>query len=243
VKETWLRPLWVRRLGRVDYREALSLMAALRTARLDGAIEDTLLLLEHPPVITMGRKGSPAHILVDGAELLARGIEVFETDRGGDVTFHGPGQVVGYPILNLAPDRCDVRRYVRDLEETMIRTAADFGIAAGRVPKLNGIWLGEGADPASSGPSRKLGAVGVHLSRWITSHGFAFNANTDLAAFETIVPCGIQGRGVTSLQAELGSEVAREEVEERLAHHLAALLGREAQPATIGWEVAEHLVG
>jgi lipoyl(octanoyl) transferase len=242
-----VRPLWVRRLGRVGYAEGLALMAALRTARLAGDIEDTLLLLEHPAVITMGRKGSPDHIRASQAELGSLGIEVFETERGGDVTYHGSGQVVGYPILNLAPDRCDVRRYVRDLEEAMIRTASDFGVAAGRVTKLNGIWLGEGADPPSPGPSRKLGAVGVHLSRWITSHGFAFNASTDLAAFDLIVPCGISGRGVTSLRSELGHPVDQEEVESRLASHLADLLGRELRHWTpvvrAETEAAEHLVG
>jgi lipoyl(octanoyl) transferase len=221
-------------------------MSALRAARLAGEIEDTLLLLEHPPVITLGRKVVPEHILVTPAELEARGLEVFETERGGDVTYHGPGQVVGYPILNLAPDRCDVRRYVRDLEEGMIRTASDFGVLAGRLPSLNGIWLGEGALPASPGGSRKLGAVGVHLSRWITSHGFAFNANTDLAAFDLIVPCGIEGRAVTSLREELGRPVVREEVETRLAHHLADLLGREPHEGSVEARTAppaESLVG
>jgi len=220
------------------------MMGALRAARLAGEIEDTLLLLEHPPVLTMGRKGAPEHILASAAELHSRGIEIFETERGGDVTYHGPGQVVGYPILNLAPDRCDVRRYVRDLEEAMIRTAADFGVPAGRVTKLNGIWLGDGADPGSPGPSRKLGAVGVHLSRWITSHGFAFNVSTDLSGFDAIVPCGIEGRGVTSLQAELRTSVALAEVEEQLARHLANLLGRDLRRSEVesAGELAEHVV-
>jgi lipoyl(octanoyl) transferase len=222
-----VRPLWVRRLGRVEYRASLALMSTLRAARLAGEIEDTLLLLEHPPVLTLGRKGSLRHVRSDAAELASLGVEVFETERGGDVTYHGPGQIVGYPILSLAPDRCDVRRYVRDLEETMIRAASDLGVAAGRVASLNGIWLGEGADPASPGRSRKLGAVGVHLSRWITSHGFALNANTDLQGFEMIVPCGIAGRDVTSLRAELARPVDQAWVASRLAFHLADLLGRE----------------
>jgi lipoyl(octanoyl) transferase len=242
-----VRPLWVRRVGRVGYREGLALMTSLRAARLAGEIEDTLLLLEHPPVVTLGRKGSPEHIRATPAELASRGVEVFETERGGDVTYHGPGQVVGYPILNLAPDRCDVRRYVRDLEEAMIRTASDFGVTAGRVATLNGIWLGEGADPASPGPSRKLGAVGVHLSRWITSHGLAFNVSPDLAAFELIVPCGIRGRSVTSLRSEVGRPVSQAEAESLLARHLADLLGRElrvsAAPESHEAREAEHLVG
>ncbi len=220
------RRLLVRHLGRVEYADGLALMAALREARTQGLIEDTLLLLEHPPVLTLGRAGHREHLLADGESLARRGIEVVETERGGDITYHGPGQVVGYPVVDLSPDRRDVRRYVRDLEEAMIHTAADFGVTAGRLAKLNGIWLGRELDSPGEGPSRKLGAVGVHISRWVTSHGFAFNVNTDLADFDLIVPCGIQGRGVTSLARELGCEVALGEVERRLASHLATLLGR-----------------
>jgi lipoyl(octanoyl) transferase len=222
------RPLIVRRLGRVEYSDALALMAALREARGRGAIDDTLLLLEHPAVITLGRKGRREHLLASDEVLEGRGIEVVETERGGDITYHGPGQVVGYPIIDLSPDRRDVRRYVRDLEEAMILAAADHGVAAGRLSGMNGIWLGREADPASNGESRKLGAVGVHISRWITTHGFAFNANTDLADFELILPCGIRGRGVTSLAEELGARVDVAEVERRLAARLAERLGREA---------------
>jgi lipoyl(octanoyl) transferase len=222
----------VRHLGRVEYADGLALMAALREARTQGRIEDTLLLLEHPPVLTLGRKGRREHLLASAEVLARRGIEVVETERGGDITYHGPGQVVGYPVVDLSPDRRDVRRYVRDLEEAMIRTAAEYDVTAGRVAQMNGIWLGPEVDPPGAGRSRKLGAVGVHISRWVTSHGFAFNANTDLADFELIVPCGIRGRGVTSLARETGGSVAVGEVERRLAAHLAGLLGREAIEVT-----------
>jgi lipoyl(octanoyl) transferase len=238
-----VRSLWVRSLGRVEYREGLALMATLRAARLAGEIEDTLLLLEHPPVLTLGRKGRFEHIRVGAAKLASLGVEVFETERGGEVTYHGPGQVVGYPILNLAPDRCDVRRYVRDLEEAMIRTAGDLGVTAGRVASLNGVWLGEDADPPSPGRSRKLGAVGVHLSRWITSHGLALNANTDLEGFELIVPCGVAGRDVTSLRAEVRRPVDQGWVASRLAHHLADLMSRELRWHSFEAQPAEPLIG
>ena len=222
-----VNPLVVWSLGRVEYADGLRLMEAVRVARAAGVVPDTLLLLEHPAVITFGRAGKRQHLLASSAALAARGIELFDTERGGDVTYHGPGQIVGYPILDLAPDRRDVRRYVRDLEETMIRAAADCGVTAGRVPKLNGIWLGEDAEPRSAGPPRKLGAVGVHLSRWITSHGFAFNVSPRLEDFGLIVPCGLAGRGVTSLEAELRRPVAVGAVAERLAARLAEIFERE----------------
>ncbi len=190
-------PLEVRRLGFVEYADGLRLMEVYRDARAQRRIADTLFLLEHLPVLTLGRKGRTNDVLADSAELERRGIRVFETDRGGEGTYHGPGQVVGYPIVDLSPDRRDVRRYVRDLEETMLRAALDAGVRAGRVSGLNGIWLAPDADPSSPGPARKLGALGVHLSRWVTSHGFALNVNTDLAAFDLIVACGIRDRGVT----------------------------------------------
>ena len=214
-----LRPLHVRRLGRVRYADALDLQARLVRERRAGAIPDTLLLLEHDPVFTLGRNARRENLLLSAEALRERGFDVFETGRGGDVTYHGPGQVVGYPILDLSPDRQDVHRYVRDLEEVMIRTCADYGVEAGRVAGLTGVWVG--AD--------KIGAIGVRISRWVTSHGFAYNVSTDLAAFDLIVPCGIRGRGVTSLALLLGREVPLAEVEDRLATHFAALF--EHQPA------------
>jgi lipoyl(octanoyl) transferase len=236
-------PLEVRRLGFVEYEDGLRLMEVYRGARAEGRVADTIFLLEHFPVLTLGRKGRRADILVDLAELERRGIQVFETDRGGEGTYHGPGQIVGYPIVALSPDRRDVRRYVRDLEETMLRAALDAGVRAGRVAGLNGIWLAPDADPPNPGPARKLGALGVHLARWVTSHGFALNVNTDLAAFDLIVACGIRDRGVTSLAAELGRSVSLVAVEASLERHLAELLDREpvARPiehATVQVQVA-----
>jgi lipoyl(octanoyl) transferase len=206
----------VRRLGRVPYANGLDLQARLVADRQAGRIADTLLLLEHDPVFTLGRNARPEHVLFPEAELRARGFEVFETGRGGDVTYHGPGQVVGYPILDLAPDRCDVHRYVRDLEEVMIRTCADYGIQAARVAGMSGAWVGD----------EKIGAIGVRIARWVTSHGFALNVSNDLAPFAMIVPCGIRGRGVTSLQRQLARTVSLADVGPRLARHLAAVFGR-----------------
>ena len=210
------RLLEVRRLGRVPYAEGLDLQGRLVAERQAGRIADTLLLLEHDPVFTLGRNARAEHVLFPEAELRARGFEVFETGRGGDVTYHGPGQVVGYPILDLAPDRCDVHRYVRDLEEVLIRTCLDYGVTAGRVAGMTGAWVGEA----------KIGAIGVRIARWVTSHGFAFNVGGDLGAFGLIVPCGIRGRGVTSLERLLGRPVEIGGVMDRLAAHLAAVFGR-----------------
>jgi lipoyl(octanoyl) transferase len=201
--------LQVRRLGRVSYTDGLVLQQALVEQRRRGEIPDQLLLLEHPPVVTLGVKirNDSSHVLATPQRLAELGIELYETGRGGDVTYHGPGQVVGYPILDLRPDRCDVHAYVRDLEEVMIRAARAFGVEAGRVVGLTGIWVGH----------EKLGAIGVRISRWITSHGFAFNVNTDLTHFNLIVPCGLADRGVTSLQKLLGRPVPIVEVEDALA--------------------------
>ncbi len=192
------------------------MQARLVSDRQQGRLPDTLLLLEHDPVFTLGRNARAENVLLSAEALAARGFEVFETGRGGDVTYHGPGQVVGYPILDLAPDRCDVHRYVRDLEEVMIRTCADYGLEASRVAGMTGAWVAD----------EKIGAIGVRIARWVTSHGFALNVTTDLAPFGLIVPCGIRGRGVTSLERRLGRAVPLAEVEERLAAHLAAVLGR-----------------
>ena len=207
------RPLAVRRLGRLPYAEALALQRSLVEDRRAGRIPDTLLLVEHPHVLTLGVRGDGgrSHILATDETLAARGIEVHETGRGGDITYHGPGQLVGYPIIDLNPDRRDVHRYVRDLETVLIRTAADYGITAGRIDGLTGVWVG----------NEKLAAIGVRIARWITSHGFALNVTTDLDRFDLIVPCGIAGRGVTSLGRLLDRPVETAEVENRIIEHFA----------------------
>ena len=181
-----------------------------------GSGGEHLLLLEHPHVVTLGRGADAANILLDEATRASRGIGIHETGRGGDVTYHGPGQLVGYPIIDLKPDRCDIHGYVRDLEEVLIRAAADFGVAAVRVPGLTGIWVGD----------RKLAAIGVRITRWVTSHGFAFNVTTDLSYFDHIIPCGITDRGVTSLLAETGTAFALEEVAASVARHFGDVYGR-----------------
>jgi lipoyl(octanoyl) transferase len=200
----------------VPYAEGLELQARLVAERQAGRIPDTLLLLEHDPVFTLGRNARAENVLLSEDALRAQGFEVFETGRGGDVTYHGPGQAVGYPILDLSPDRCDVHRYVRDLEEVMIRTCADYGIPAARVAGMSGAWVG----------GEKIGAIGVRIARWVTSHGFALNVSNDLAPFGMIVPCGIRGRGVTSLQRQLARPVSLADAAPRLARHLAAVFGR-----------------
>jgi lipoyl(octanoyl) transferase len=212
------RELQIRRLGTVPYAEALELQKELVEARKAGAIPDQLLLLQHPPVITLGVKARSdrSHVLASPEALDEQGVELFETGRGGDVTYHGPGQLVGYPIFDLRPDRCDVHRYVRDLEEALIRVAASFGIAAERVPGLTGVWVG----------NDKLAAIGVRISRWITSHGFALNVGTNLDRFGLIVPCGITGRGVTSLEVLLGRTVPMQSVEEAAIEALTLIFGR-----------------
>ena len=198
----------IRRLATISYADALDLQNGLVQDRKAGRIPDQLLLLQHPPVITLGVKTRQdrSHVLASEEHLTTRGVEVFESGRGGDVTFHGPGQLVGYPILDLRPDRCDVHRYVRDLEEVLIRAAGVFGVDAGRVEGLTGVWVG----------TAKIAAIGVRISRWITSHGFALNVNTDLSHFDLIVPCGIPDRGVTSLHRLLGRTVELDSVEDRI---------------------------
>jgi lipoyl(octanoyl) transferase len=205
----------------VPYADALSLQRALVEDRRAGRIGDVLLLVEHPHVLTLGVRGDGgrSHILVTDEVLAARGIDVFETGRGGDVTYHGPGQIVGYPIMDLKPDRQDVHRYVRDLEEVLIRTSADYGVSAGRVEGLTGVWVGP----------EKLAAIGVRIARWVTSHGFAFNVTTDLDYFSLIVPCGIADRGVTSLDRLLGRAVDRREVEDRIVSRFCDVFERTAQ--------------
>lgn len=213
------RTLRVQRLGRVPYARGLEIQERLVAERQAGRAEDHLLLLEHDPVFTLGRNARQENVLFPAELLRERGFEVFESGRGGDVTYHGPGQVVGYPILDLSPDRRDVHRYVRDIEEVMIRVCGDYGLSAGRIAGLTGVWVG----------GDKIGAIGVRISRWVTSHGFALNVTTDLGAFDLIVPCGIRGRGVTSLERLLGAPVPLEEVMDRLTARFAEVLGR--QPA------------
>jgi lipoyl(octanoyl) transferase len=209
----------VRRLGTLSYAEGLELQAHLVTERKAGRIPDQLLLLQHPPVITLGvrTRNDRSHVIGSEELLRARGVEVLESGRGGDVTFHGPGQLVGYPIIELAPDRRDVHRYVRDLEELLIRAVAVFGVEAARSPGLTGVWVG----------TDKLAAIGVRISRWITSHGFALNVNTDLSHFDLIVPCGIPDRGVTSLQRVAGRTVDIAAVEQAVVDAFAAIFARQ----------------
>jgi lipoyl(octanoyl) transferase len=206
-----MRKIAAQWLGRVPYGDALALQERLVEQRIKGEIGDTLLLLEHDPVITLGRGAKEANVLAGEGMRRALGVAYFETGRGGDVTYHAPGQLVAYPIFDLKPDRCDVRKYVRDLARVMIALAADHGVAAGMVEgdsKMIGVWVDRDAptawrDPPDPGTQRlaKIGAIGVRLSRWVTMHGLAFNASTDLRGFELIVPCGISALGVTSLEA------------------------------------------
>lgn len=220
-------PVQVYRLGRVEYVDGLELQRQLQLARREDLVPDTLLLLEHQPVLTMGRAAKFTNIITPKPRLDALGVDVFETDRGGDVTYHGPGQIVGYPLLHLGPGRQDVRKYVRCIEELMIRTVADYGITATRFEQWPGVWV---ADSRRGGP-RKIAALGVHLSRWYTKHGFALNVNTDLSHFELIVPCGIREAGVTSMRDELQRDVDVREVEERIAHHFRDVFDCEVEPA------------
>jgi lipoyl(octanoyl) transferase len=202
-----MRTCQVRELGRIGYGPALVLQQELIAARKAGTVPDQLLLLEHPHVITLGRNGHQENLLAS-AEIMERaGISFFPTDRGGDVTYHGPGQLVAYPILDLREWKRDVGAFVRGVEQTMIDTLAQYGIQAGRIPKLTGVWVGD----------RKIGAIGVHISRWVTSHGLALNVSTDLSYFQYIVPCGLT-KPVTSM-AQLGVRVTLEEVSRTLAAH------------------------
>ena len=213
-----MRPLEVRRLGTIGYADALAMQRALVEERKAGTIPDLLLLLEHLPVITLGVKGDGgrSNVVATPDRLAELGIDVQETGRGGDVTYHGPGQIVGYPILDLKPDRCDVHRYVRDVEEVMIRVCAGYGVRAGRISGLTGTWVG----------AEKIGAIGIRISRWVTSHGFAFNVSTRLDHFQLIVPCGIADRGVTSLEKALGRALPLGEVEDRFVRHFADVFER-----------------
>jgi lipoyl(octanoyl) transferase len=211
------RPLAVRRLGLVPYAEGLRLQEELVVARRAGEIPDTLILLEHPHVITLGSSSDPDHVLVSEEERAMRGIEIFEAGRGGDVTYHGPGQLVAYPILDLKPDRKDLHAYLRDLETVLIRVAASYGVEARRRSGLTGVWTDRG----------KLAAIGVRVSsQWIASHGTALNVSLDLGFFDAIVPCGLEGEQVTSLERELGAPVDVDDVAERYVHHFEDVFAR-----------------
>ena len=204
-------------LGIVQYDDGLRLQErAVEKLRL-GEDHEQLLLLEHPHVFTLGRGADSSNILVNPQQLESSQVEVHETSRGGDVTYHGPGQLVGYPIVDLKPDRCDVHRYVRDIEEVLIRTIAEFGVTGTRIQGLTGVWVG----------NEKIGAIGVRIARWITSHGFALNVNTDLSFFRMIVPCGITDKGVTSLSKLIGGEIALQNVAGVCAQKFAEVFDRD----------------
>jgi lipoyl(octanoyl) transferase len=208
-------------LGKVPYEQALRLQLAAREALVRGEGPERLLLLEHPHVYTLGRNASEDDLLLDAGERAARGIEVAATDRGGQVTYHGPGQLVGYPILDLNPDRRDLRRYVRDLQEVLVRTLAELGIAsAGGAGERIGVWVGDGRR------ERKIASIGIHLSRWRTTHGFALNVATDLGLFHGIVACGLPEVEMTSIARERGTAPPLEEVAARLRPHFAEVFGR-----------------
>src|SRR5580704_6400741 len=234
-------------LGLIGYAEAFELQKRVVAARKADAIGDVLLLCEHPHVITLGRSGKRENLLASERVLAQKGVEFHATNRGGDITYHGPGQIVGYPVIQLAAIRRDVVWYVRMLEEVMIRTCGDFGIAARREEGKTGAWIDSqkkdspqraqssqsfGSDESKGAAAEKIGAIGVHISRWVTSHGFAFNVATDLRYFELIVPCGIAERKATSLEKVLGRAVKRNEAVMKLVEHFGEVFGREPQQTT-----------
>ena len=232
-----MKELLVVDLGLVEYGAAWELQRRVAAARKAGAIPDVLLLCEHPHVITLGRSGKISNLRAPNEMLRRMGVSFFETNRGGDITYHGPGQLVGYPILNLGEIRRDVGWYVRSLEEAMIRATAEFGVASRRVAGRTGVWVGVAAGSAAEkeveevkeaeeiNDEKKLAAIGVHLSRWVTSHGFAYNVSTDLRYFDLIVPCGIAGKRATSLEKLLGRRVEMKETAPRIAAHLGGIFG------------------
>jgi len=246
-----MRELLVFDLGLMEYGAAWELQRRVAAARKAAAIPDVLLLCEHPHVITLGRSGKISNLRAPRALLRQMGVAIFETDRGGDITYHGPGQLVGYPILNLGEIRRDVAWYVRSLEEAMIRATAELGISSKRVSGRTGVWVdvpgGSAAATAKEADEveevkevketkdeEKLAAIGVHLSRWVTSHGFAYNVSTDLRYFDLIVPCGIAGKRATSLEKLLGRGVEMREVAPRIAAHLGEIFGLELRAASRG---------
>src|SRR5665213_1514466 len=247
-----MKELLVIDLGFVEYGAAWELQCRVVAARKAGTVPDVLLLCEHPHVITLGRNGKLGNLRAPENMLRQMGVSFFETDRGGDITYHGPGQVVGYPILNLAEIRRDVGWYVRSLEESMIRATAEFGISAGRMPGLTGVWVDAAARRAGGGvedgkevkegkegeDAEKLAAIGVHISRWVTSHGLAYNVTTDLRYFDLIVPCGIAGKRATSLEKLLGRRVETRQAAARISAHLAEILG--LRPRACGLDDLEN---
>jgi lipoate-protein ligase B len=220
---------WLVQLGLVSYDEAIDRQMATLAARADGYVPDTLFLLQHPPVITMGRSADPSHLLATPAKLQQRRLLIREASRGGDVTLHAPGQLVGYPIMDLRPRGQDVHRYLRELEEVLIRALSGWGIAAERVPGATGVWVGE----------EKIAAIGVGVKRWVTCHGFAMNVTTDLSLFDTIVPCGLFGKGVTSVARILGREIEMEEATSRVMAAWRAVFSTRLTAVTLQeWESA-----
>ncbi len=209
----------VEQLGLVDYADGLRLQRERVAARKAGAVPDTLLLLEHPHVYTLGRNAKHEHLLISPEKVSVLGATVYDTDRGGDITYHGPGQLVGYPIFDLTQHRRDILWFMRSMEQVFIDVSADYGIRAGRTPGAAGVWVG----------NEKLVAMGIHISRWVTSHGFAFNVNTDLSYFNWIVPCGLADKGVTSLARLLGRTISMEEAVEKVLRHFATTFGFEVE--------------
>ncbi len=219
-------------LSRVDYEQAWRLQTKIHTRLVDAKraqpaepIPHVILTVEHPPVFTLGKSGDKSHLLLNRDELARRGATFFEIDRGGDITFHGPGQQVVYPILDLDRFYTDIHRYLRELEEAVIRTCAELGVAGRRIDGRTGVWIG----PDDRGPERKVCAMGIRCSRWVTMHGLAMNLNTDLDFFSMIVPCGITDRGVTSIAQELGRDVDLAHVRSRLIHHIADLFAMDVE--------------
>jgi lipoyl(octanoyl) transferase len=223
------RECWAIDCGLLPYAEASELQRQLVAARKAGAVPDILLLCEHPHVITLGRNGHQEHLLASQHLLRQMGVQFYPTDRGGDITYHGPGQIVGYPILNLAAIRRDVAWYLRQLEELMILVTADFGIEAARKPGMTGVWVERPAHDGMPSTAEKLAAIGVHLSRWVTSHGFAYNVSTDLRYFDLIVPCGLHGKRATSLEAVLGRTVHCKKALPILIQRFGEIFGRKIQ--------------
>jgi len=232
-----MNPCLIVDLGIISFTDAFALQQRIVAARKAGAIDDVLLLCEHSHVITLGRNGKRENLLASDHVLRQKGVEFHATNRGGDITYHGPGQIVGYPILNLTHMKTDVHWYVRTLEEVMIRASADFGVTAYRVPGKTGIWVQTSSPMGAT--EEKLAAIGVHISRWVTSHGFAYNVATDLRYFDLIVPCGIAERKATSLEKLLSRSVSLDEMKPRLIHHLAELFSLAPRPIPLDQLLAQ----
>jgi lipoate-protein ligase B len=225
--------LLVTNLGLMPYADALAIQRAAAKARITGELsEDLLLLVEHPPVVTLGRSSKAAHLLASPELLRARGVELFEVERGGDVTFHGPGQLVGYPIVDLKRHRQDLHWYLRQVEEMLMRALATYGLQGGRSTGYTGVWVGD----------RKIASIGVHARDWVTWHGFALNVTTELSYFDLIVPCGIQQVSMTSIAKELGlADLALSDVGDRVAHAAAELFGLTMRAVTLPDVIGEHV--